>query len=483
MCDINLVEKAKEKVFKILNVINKMMSNMKKVIISKYYKIEQELLTKIIIENNIDLDKIKDIDNMLAKTQKPIKIDEFNDTEKYYSILYDDYFLPKIYTILANKANLFRTFNEAYYYKKFIKYISSFLKKYPVSLSDDIIKEKIFEVINCLDSNDKLYTYDFYFYLSIMDIKKSYNENVISISEFEPLDFENCLHISRIFSEIFWEKVDAILCLNDLVEINHPKSQLMKYIKNVEDENKDYLEAIKNLEVHNQVISSTNFCLELFTESEKKLMKYIQENESDEAVAKLLNYLKDIPDVKEKFEFYYMGKKDTVLSLNKEYKYLIFHSYQESMNISKREAFYQHALNYIEQIKSYEEGIEKDLKEEIKEIIESKDFFSLIRGIYNSDIIKEYCKNPVQYLKELNSQKVDSYSEKDISSRKKKDRIVSNFTIDKKGGVNKNSGANDCDKNDNNEKDAIPELKDDLLFEPFVDEKILNDILEENDIN
>ena len=176
-----------------------------------------------------------------------------------------------------------------------------------------------------------------------------------------------------------------------------------------------------------------------------------------------------------------MGKKDTVLSLNKEYKYLIFHSYQESMNISKREAFYQHALNYIEQIKSYEEGIEKDLKEEIKEIIESEDFFSLIRGIYNSDIIKEYCKNPVQYLKELNSQKIESYSEKDISSSKKKDRIVSNFTIDKKGGVTKNSGANDCDKNDNNEKDAIPELKDDLLFEPFVDEKILNDILDEND--
>ena len=83
----------------------------------------------------------------------------------------------------------------------------------------------------------------------------------------------------------------------------------MKYIKNVEDENKDYLEAIKNLEVHNEVISSTNFCLELFTESEKKLMKYIQENESDEAVAKLLNDLKDIPDVKEKFTFIIWEKK------------------------------------------------------------------------------------------------------------------------------------------------------------------------------
>ena len=59
-------------------------------------------------------------------------------------------------------------------------------------------------------------------------------------------------------------------------------------------------------------------------------MKYIQENESDEAVAKLLNDLKAIPDIKEKFEFYYMGKKDTFLSLNKEHKYLIFHSYKES---------------------------------------------------------------------------------------------------------------------------------------------------------
>ena len=317
-----------------------------------------------------------------------------------------------------------------------------------------------------------------------MHIKKSYKENVISISEFEPLYFENCLHISRIFCEIFWEKVDAVLCLNNLVQENHPKSQLMKYIKNVEDEIKDYPEAIKNLEAHNQVISSTNFCLEIFTESEKNLMKYIQGNESDEAVAKLLNDLKGIPDVIDKFEFYYMGKKDTFLSLNKEYKYLIFHSYQESMSISKREAFYQHALNYIEQIKSYQEGIEKDLKEEIKEIIESEDFFSLIRCIYNSDIIKEYCKNPVQYLKELNSQKVESYFEKNKFSTKKgkydkKDRIVSNFTIDNKGGVTKNS--NDCDKNDNNEKDEIPELNADLLFEPFVNEKILDDILDEND--
>ena len=86
----------------------------------------------------------------------------------------------------------------------------------------------------------------------------------------------------------------------------------------------------------------------------------------------------------------------------------------------------------------------------------------------------------------MNSQKVESYYENNISSSEKgkynkKDRIISNFIIDKKGDLTKNNGANDCGKNDNNEKDAILELKDDLLFEPFVDEKILNDILDEND--
>ena len=168
MSGISLVEKAKEKVFKILNVINEMMGIMKVDIISRGYKIDQEKLKTIKIENKIIFDKSKDIDKILAKTQKSIKIEEFNDIEKYYSILYDDYFLPKIFTLQVNKANLFRTFNEAYYYKKFIKYISNFLAKYPIYLSDDIIKEKIFEVINCLDSNDKLYAYDFYFYLSII---------------------------------------------------------------------------------------------------------------------------------------------------------------------------------------------------------------------------------------------------------------------------------------------------------------------------
>ena len=486
MCDKSLVEKAKEnpkeKVFKILNVINDILSDMEIDVNSKYYKIEKKKLANIIIENNINLVKKEDIDKIAAKTQKLITIDEFNDIEKYYSILYDNYFLSKINIIFYDEVNLFRTINEAYYYKKFIKYISNFLKKYPMSLSDDIIKEKMFEVINCLNSDDKLYTYDFYFYLSIMHIKNSYKKNDILIPEFEPLNFEDSSHITFVFNEIIYEKNSVISCINNLLGKKYTTSQLMKYIKNVKDENDHYLKIIENLTSHTQIISSIDFHLELFTESEKNLIEYIKKNRSDKVVVKLLEVLEGIPDTKEKFEFYYMEKINKFLSLNKEHIYLIFHSYIEAKKSSKCD-FYQHTLNYIEQIDSYKEGIKKDLKKEIKEIIENEDFFSLIHNIYNSNTIKDYCQNPVQYLKELYSQNVELYYEKNISSRKKgkndkKYRIVSNFAIDKK-----EDNANDGDKNDNNEKDENVELDPNLLFEPLDNDdiKILNNSIDEND--
>ena len=280
MCDKSLVEKAKEnpkeKVFKILNVINDILSDMEIDVNSKYYKIEKKKLANIIIENNINLVKKEDIDKIAAKTQKLITIDEFNDIEKYYSILYDNYFLSKINIIFYDEVNLFRTINEAYYYKKFIKYISNFLKKYPMSLSDDIIKEKMFEVINCLNSDDKLYTYDFYFYLSIMHIKNSYKKNDILIPEFEPLNFKDSSHITLVFNEIFDEKDSVISCINNLLGKKYTTSQLMKYIKNVKDENDHYLKIIENLTSHTQIISSIDFHLELFTESEKNLIEYIK---------------------------------------------------------------------------------------------------------------------------------------------------------------------------------------------------------------
>ena len=58
------------------------------------------------------------------------------------------------------------------------------------------------------------------------------------------------------------------------------------------------------------------------------MIKYIQENKSDEAVIQLLKELEKIPDIKNQFEYYYMGKINEFFSLKQEHIYLIINSYQ-----------------------------------------------------------------------------------------------------------------------------------------------------------
>ena len=72
------------------------------------------------------------------------------------------------------------------------------------------IKEKIFEVIHCLGSDDKIYLQDFYFYISMYHIHYHYGEK-IQIPEFKKIcyKFENS-HIKRILRLIKAEK-DYIL--------------------------------------------------------------------------------------------------------------------------------------------------------------------------------------------------------------------------------------------------------------------------------
>ena len=169
-----------------------------------------------------------------------------------------------------------------------------------------------------------------------------------------------------------------------------------------------------------------------------------------------------------------MGKINEFLSLKKEYIYLIIHSYhyeKKQNNIN----FYKYTLNFIEQIKSYNEGIKKDLNKEIKEIIESKDFFSLIHYIYNTDTIKDYCKNPVQYLKDMNKNEIKKYYEKEeeIYLRKniissKKELKITNFTTGKKESLNKNNKELDEDIN----YDIL--CINDILTDDKNDKEILN---------
>ena len=69
-----------------------------------------------------------------------------------------------------------------------------FVKKYPETLSNDIIKEKLFEIVHSLESDDKLYREDFYFYISMCHIRYLFKNNDISIPEykkFNAVDFEN----------------------------------------------------------------------------------------------------------------------------------------------------------------------------------------------------------------------------------------------------------------------------------------------------
>ena len=80
---------------------------------------------------------------------------------------------------------MFYTFNQTYFYNKFIKYMYLFIDKYQKTLNDEIIKVKIFEIIHSLQSSEKIYIQDFYFYISMLTIHYYYKNNEVSFSEFE----------------------------------------------------------------------------------------------------------------------------------------------------------------------------------------------------------------------------------------------------------------------------------------------------------
>ena len=144
----------------------------------------EEIIQKQNLFQNIDLEKISSFNKSY------IKIDEFNNTKKYYEIIYV-FFLNKIHKLKNKNADLivlFNTFNQVYYYKKYIKYVTQLITKYPKLLEDDLLKEKFYEIVHSLESSDKLYIQDFYFYISMYNIHHYYKKYDISIPELEMFD-------------------------------------------------------------------------------------------------------------------------------------------------------------------------------------------------------------------------------------------------------------------------------------------------------
>ena len=138
-----------------------------------------EIIKEQKLFENIDMKRISSL------KKNYIIIDEFKKSDIFYDILYE-MFLSTIYQFSKNseKENVnmvfFKTFNQVYFYKKFIKYMSQFIDKYQETLNDDIIKEKIFEIVHSLQSSEKIYLQDFYFYISMFTIHYYYPKNDVS---------------------------------------------------------------------------------------------------------------------------------------------------------------------------------------------------------------------------------------------------------------------------------------------------------------
>ena len=149
-----------------------------------------EIIKEQKLFENIDMKRISSL------KKNYIIIDEFKKSDIFYDILYE-MFLSTIYQFSKNseKENVnmvfFKTFNQVYFYKKFIKYMSQFIDKYQETLNDDIIKEKIFEIVHSLLSSEKIYLQDFYFYISMFTIHYYYPKNDVSFPEFEKFKVSN----------------------------------------------------------------------------------------------------------------------------------------------------------------------------------------------------------------------------------------------------------------------------------------------------
>ena len=192
----------------------------------------KEIIEKQNIFENVDQEKISSL------KKNYISIEEFNDDEKYYDNIYE-LFLNKIHKFInrnADSIKLFKSFNQFYFYRKYIEYISVFLEKYPSVLSDDIIKEKLFEIVHSLESDDKLYHQDFYFYISMNHLIYHYKKKDIAIPEFKRIknEFEK-IKIRKFLRLIKLDKISLIeFAITSMKYVKSKNSnELQKILSNV----------------------------------------------------------------------------------------------------------------------------------------------------------------------------------------------------------------------------------------------------------
>ena len=352
-----------------------------------------EKIKEIVMEQKL-FEKI-DMERISKLNKKYIYNEEFENNEKFYTILYD-MFLNKIYKFINDKhdlMSLFKTFNQAYFYKKYIIYTSEFIEKYPETLCDDIIKTKLFEIVHSLGADDKLYYQDFYFYISMYNIHYNYQKKDISIPEINKFN-RTLFEISNaefILNKIREGKISILDLLIESIEIKNSKNKLIDMI----------------LEAHKEIIKIINYFIsndedlenvcwnEIAKSGEKNLINYLQENKSDKDVVELNKILEADVDLKEKFQFYFINNMKSFISLSEEDKYVIVNSFEQDLS------FYELFLKYNSLKISYDEGMKKEnnIKNVMKEIIEDEEFYKNIKAIFTSEKIADYCKNPIQYIK------------------------------------------------------------------------------------
>ena len=452
---INSLQKL-ETIFQTINILIERSTMLDKTIGFLTVNEIKEIIEEQKIFDDIDMEKISSF------SKKYIRIEEFEDNSIFYDILYE-IFLNKMYKFSSenkDSTTLFNTFNQAYYYKKYINYLYEFIKKYPETLYDDIIKEKLFEIVHSLESDDKLYREDFYFYISICHIRECYQKNEISIPEFQKFNntsFENS-NTDGILREIQKEKISVIKNFIQLIAGKKSKSKnnlfemLVDVKKEITDNNSFKEERFDYVQWNDMIM-----------EKEKNFINYLQENKQDNDVIKIYNHLKVNAKLEEKFEFYFIDKMESFLPLPQEDKYIIINSYDDV------KGFYNQYLDFKSLKESYDKGMneENNLKKIIKGMIESKEFFNDIKEIFTSEKVLDYIKNPLQYIKG----ETEIYDEKEEEKKKYK-------KSNKNEPINKFNNECDQESPDNKEKynfetEGFPDLLSKTLEEElkFVEEE------------
>ena len=425
----------------------------------------ENIIQKQNLFNNINIDEI------ISKNYK-IYLDDFNDTKKYYDILFD-IFLKKIKDFRAQDVILFRRFNQAFFYCKFIKYMIKLVDNQPKCIDDDIIKNKMYEIIKTLNSDDKLYSQDFYFMISLLHLDELYkNEEENLIPNF--VSFKHNLYDYRlIIEQILIEKRIIIQNMSIIIQQGTNKILYDYFLKMLnENLNNNFIDEL-TYQFNN--IDNQDFSPNFLTKSEIELKQFLIDNKLVDEFNEILN--KCDKNLLNKYNFYYSEQINQFLNLDKEHIYVIIHSLTNLKPLN----YCEYIMKYISYLNSYIEGLKSgvELQNKIKHILEDKSFYNLIRDIYNSKKMKEYFSNPIQYILYENKGIIKYYEKKEeyeLSINKNNnssDKNISNFNNNDIDTKKKESIKIDEDKDNNNLNTYVCQLYKDYDY-------FMNNIFDEN---